>query len=224
MQFVWVGCSMHKDQNGMKGGAKAMREWYAKSGNISPVLLANRDNAAVLDDAPEDESEFTAAERRAFDNSACGGVKATSIAGALFNDKDKKKGLQHTMRWYFEQYFGKVLSFPDTSNNWYQSHGVAATELLLHCKEDIKFLEILRDAKGHFNHMEQNLYTALHDIPTLTELAVLALYAHSITHPYMCTVRGSESDEINMLDLGPFHDQLKEFLKTIIDNPKLCKF
>jgi hypothetical protein len=59
MQFIWVGCCMHKDMNGMKGGNKSMMNWYAETGNTAPVLLANRDNAAVLDDAPEDESEFT---------------------------------------------------------------------------------------------------------------------------------------------------------------------
>src|SRR5687767_1322001 len=91
MLFIWVGCSMHKDMNGMKGGNKATMAWYAETGNVAPILLANRDNAAVLDDAPEDELEFRDTERRAFDSSTCGGVKTTSIAGALFNDKDKKK-------------------------------------------------------------------------------------------------------------------------------------
>ena len=95
MLFVWAGCAMHKDMNGMKGGNKAMMAWYAETGNVAPVLLANRDNAAVLDGAPEDDSEFTDVERHASDNSSCGAVKAGSIAGALFNDKDKKKGLQN---------------------------------------------------------------------------------------------------------------------------------
>ena len=117
MQFIWVGCAMHKDMNAMKGGNKAMMAWWAETGNIPPILLANKDNAAVLDDAPEDELEFTEVERHAFDNSAHGGVKAASIAGALFNDKDNKKGQQNTVWWYFEKHHGKVVSFPDTSNN-----------------------------------------------------------------------------------------------------------
>jgi len=221
MQFIWVGCAMHKDMNAMKGGNKAMMAWWEETGNTPPIILANRDNAAVLDDAPEDESEFIEVERHAFDNSTCGGVKTTSIAGALFNDKDTKKGQQYTVRWYFEKFCGKVVSFPDTSNNRYQSHGRAAGELLLYHKEYIRFLELLRDSKGHFNHMEQNLYNALHDIPTLHELVVLALYSQSVTHPYMRKVRGPGAENINMLDLGPFHENLKEYLQKIIDSPSL---
>jgi hypothetical protein len=174
MLFIWVGCSMHKEMNSMKGGNKAMRDLYEEMRN-----------AAVLDDAPDCELEFTDVERHAYDSSTHGGVKATSIAGALFNDKDKKKGWQDTVRSYFEPHLGKFMNFPDTSNNWYQTHAAAATKLLLHLDLYKEFLEVARDSKGHFNHMEQNLYNALNDKPTIVELAVLALYAQAVTHPYM---------------------------------------
>ena len=47
--------------------------------------------------------------------------------------------------------------------------------------------------------MEQNLWNALHCTATKTELAVLALYAQAITHPYMWQICGPNSKEINML-------------------------
>jgi hypothetical protein len=69
--------------------------------------------------------------------------------------------------------------------------------------------------------MEQNLFNALHDKPTLVELVVLVLYAQAVTHPYMRRVRGPGTDGVNMLNLGPFHQELKDFLQTIIENPDL---
>ena len=53
--FVWAGCSMHKDLNSVKGGNKAMMSWWSENGETGPVRLANRDNAAVLNNmATED--------------------------------------------------------------------------------------------------------------------------------------------------------------------------
>ena len=53
--FVWAGCSMHKDLKGVKGGNKAMMAWWSENGETGPVHLANRDNAAVLNNmATED--------------------------------------------------------------------------------------------------------------------------------------------------------------------------
>ena len=67
--------------------------------------------------------------------------------------------------------------------------------------------------------MEQNVYKALHDIPTLTELAALSLYSQSICIPYMKQVRGNP--ETSALDLGPLHDDIKSHCKRIIENPGL---
>jgi len=46
--FFWVGCGMHKDLNGLKGGNSAMMRWWIKMGICGPVLLVNKDNAAVI--------------------------------------------------------------------------------------------------------------------------------------------------------------------------------
>jgi hypothetical protein len=51
----------------------------------SPVLLANKDNAAILKEYLEPGSEkyddLTELQKKAFENSTCGAVKACAIAG-----------------------------------------------------------------------------------------------------------------------------------------------
>ena len=55
--------------------------------------------------------------------------------------------------------------------------------------------------------MESNLWKALHDPPTLSELAILGLYGEAVFYPYVKAIRSkSESGEMqNMLDLGPLY-------------------
>ena len=86
-QFIWVGCAMHKDLNCVKGGNEAMVAWWDENEVQGPILLANKDNAAVLEQA-EDTEEYTAAEQRAHDASAGGGVKLSALAGMVFNNKN----------------------------------------------------------------------------------------------------------------------------------------
>jgi len=69
--------------------------------------------------------------------------------------------------------------------------------------------------------MEQNVYLGLHDVPTLTELAVLALYGQSISHPYLRQIRGSDREFTNVLDLGPLHERVKKHCESIITSPDL---
>ena len=66
--------------------------------------------------------------------------------------------------------------------------------------------------------MEQNFWNAIHDIPTLSELAVLSLYAQSISHPYMQRVRTPGQ---NALELGPYHAKVLDHIGEIIHNPHL---
>jgi hypothetical protein len=67
--------------------------------------------------------------------------------------------------------------------------------------------------------MEQNLWNALHCIPTRTELAVLAIYAQAITHPYMRHVQAPGAEKVNMLNLGPLHDKVYRHIVRIIEDP-----
>lgn len=92
LEFFWVGCGMHKDLNGVKGGNSTMMRWWLDTDTPGPVLLANKDNAAVINAIPDDEEELTPAEQHALGVSACGGVNATSLAGFLFNHSNDKKG------------------------------------------------------------------------------------------------------------------------------------
>jgi hypothetical protein len=70
--------------------------------------------------------------------------------------------------------------------------------------------------------LEQNILMGLKDTPTLTELAVLALYALSVSFPYMRVARGlTNGRHINALDMGPFHAKVITFCKAVADNPDL---
>ncbi|EPQ53476.1 hypothetical protein GLOTRDRAFT_130812 [Gloeophyllum trabeum ATCC 11539] len=154
-RFIWSGCTMHKELNAVKGGNTRMMAFWGEKGLIGPIKLMNRDNDAA---AALGSSE---AKRRADDVSEGGGVKTTKLAGSILNDQNKKKGQQDTFVYFF----------------------LVELSLALY----LTFLELVRDKKEkrNFNHMEANLYKALQDIPTITELCVLALYAQAISHPYI---------------------------------------
>jgi hypothetical protein len=218
--FIWVGCSMHKDLNCVKGGNTKMMAWWDDNGVSGPMLLANKDNAVVLDQA-DDEDEFTIAEQRAHDLSTGGGVKLTSLAGMVFNNKNDKIGHQDIHQQFFVSQGLNPKKFPATSNNHYQSHCAAAAELIKYLNLYIEFMEWIRDGKEKpgFTNIEKNIYNGLQDTPTQTELAVLILYAQAISYPYMRQVRGPGTENINMLDLGPLHSKVKAHLEKVISNP-----
>lgn len=109
--FVRAGCCMHKELNSVKGGTAAMAEWWPANNIPGPILLANRDNAATLEAIGDDSEALTTAESRALEVSGAGGVKATSLAGALFNHKDAKKGQQDYHRIFFPK-VDFLASFP----------------------------------------------------------------------------------------------------------------
>ncbi|PCH34814.1 hypothetical protein WOLCODRAFT_19599 [Wolfiporia cocos MD-104 SS10] len=215
--FVWGGCCMHKDLNAVKGGNASMVAFWTKAGLTGPILLMNRENADAA------TSGDSVARSRAEDVSEGGGIKTTKLGGAIFRHRDDKKGQQDSLQIFFEasSAVGAMVHFPDTSNTRYQSHCAAAEELLVHLPLYIQFLEAVHDKKDNhtFNHMEANLFKALHDIPTLTELAVLALYSQAICHPYLREVQGPDQEHTNFLDLGPLHNRVKSHCHNIAMNP-----
>jgi hypothetical protein len=220
--FIWVRCAMHKDLNCVKGGNAEMTSWWGENDVPGPILLANKDNAAVLEQADE-EDDYTAAEQRAHDVSSGGGVKLAFLAGMLFNNKNDKHGQQDVYQQLFLFREVRKKKFPDTNNTCYQSHCAAAAELLTTLELYVKFMEWIRDGKERpgFTNVERNVYLGLQDIPTQTELAVLALYAQAITHPYMKEVRGPGTEHVNMLDLALLHSRVQKHLERIINNPNL---
>ncbi|KAI0070925.1 hypothetical protein K474DRAFT_1701902 [Panus rudis PR-1116 ss-1] len=215
-RFVWAGCSMHKDLNAAKGGNTAMQEFWKIAQAEPPIPLPSRDNAAALTLDPESSTG-----NRATTVTQGGAVKLVQLCGLVFNHHDDKKGQQDTYRNYYEEKLSYIVQFPETSNTRFQSHCVAACELLVHLPLYISFLDLVRDKKEKrsFNNIEHNIYQGLHDPSTLTELAVLALYAQAISHPYMRVVRGH--GHWNALKLGPFHHSLLSHCEAIIANPDL---
>jgi len=49
--FIWVGCGCHKDLNTVLGGYIAISKFWEENGLDPPVLLPNKFNAAVINDA-----------------------------------------------------------------------------------------------------------------------------------------------------------------------------
>ena len=220
--FVWVGCCMHKDLNAVKGGNSAMQEAW-KSKNRAPVPLANRDNAAVIEFAAAGLDVETLASSRAREASIGGAAKLLSLMGALFNNKDDKKGLHDTYRWFMKANTGYLTPFPEVSNTRYASLLEAACVVFEIRFNLIDLLNFVRDLKVNrtFNNMEANVMKGLQDPCTLDELGVFVLYHEAISHPFIQTIQSPGLEGFNALDLGPFFLQVKSHIKSLIDAPSL---
>ncbi|KAJ2916131.1 hypothetical protein MD484_g4288, partial [Candolleomyces efflorescens] len=226
--FVWAGCCMHKDQNSFKGGADAMGKFWETSGLPQPILLANKSNAAKVREVlnpSRKNAPLTEEEAAAIAATTRGGVKTAALAGALFNNKDDKKGYGDSHLVHLMSEFGlkNTHRFPDTSNTRFNSHAEAAAELLKRLSFYIQFLEDvkLRKQKPGWTNIESNVFNALQDPSTLTELAAMTLYAQALGHPYISFVRGTDGKLVNALDLGPFHAEVRNHCEKIIQNPDL---
>ncbi|KAI0348796.1 hypothetical protein OH77DRAFT_1553381, partial [Trametes cingulata] len=197
--FIHAGCCMPKELNSIKGGNTRLMAFWEKSSLQAPCLLMNRDNDAAA------SCGSSVAKRQAEERSCRGAVKLSELAGALFRHKDDKKGQQDAVRYFFEATLGFQF------------------KLLVHLQYYWDFLELVRDKKdsGTFNHMEHNVWKGLHDLSTLTELCVLALYTQSISHPYMREARGPQNGLTNHLDLGPLHARLKAHMACIVADPEI---
>jgi hypothetical protein len=128
--FIWAGCYMHKDLNSFRGGNIEMMLEWPQLGLPGPILLANKDNAAllqnVLDPAHPKDTILTDDQLHTF-KSTHGGAKAAALVSAIFNNKDDKKGqadkhvdlmtcaLKRQHHWFL-----------DMSNTRFGSHGDVA--------------------------------------------------------------------------------------------------
>jgi hypothetical protein len=214
--FLWHGCMMHKDPNTIRGGDMAMKATWAKFKlEPRPIPLKNK---YEKDQAATSESDTRKPPEETY---GCGRTKLTCLCGALFNHKDQSKGLHSTIRDWFEAEFGHAYVFPDTSNTRYGSHCEAAIELLVNRHHYIRFLSQLFDSKtkSGFTSIEENIYNALNDWSTLTELAVLALYSQIVSRPYMAYVRSYTG---NALELGPFHERVKNHIREPTEHPEIA--
>lgn len=214
--FIWAGCCMHKDQNSFKGGNTEMMSEWGKLGVPGPIVLANKQNAAllhkILEPGAKMPDKLTEDEQRAFEASTCGGVKACAIAGAIMNNKDDKKGQGDKHTNFMKEELGEEFHkrFADTNNTRFGSYGLAAAELIKFREQYIRYLDIIQFPKNNpsLTNIEKNLLAALEDLATVTELGAMILYQQVITHPYMCFVRGHGTEETNVLDLGPLHAEV----------------
>lgn len=214
--WVWSGCIMHKDLNAMKGGVERMaKQWVGLGDEIAPVVLMNKfKTIAAKSSATLEEEDLAGAGDR-------GGPKLTGLLSSLVKHKETKKGHQECFQAFSLAFLkpdtGQPVQFPDTSNNRYQSHGLAATEILFHLDLYLTFLWSVADSKP-FNHLKQNVEYGLCDPPTCTELAVMSLYSQSISVPFSLRVRFPNGTPLNSLDLGPDYDRIKRHMESVINN------
>ena len=135
--------------NAVKGGNSMMQAYWSMVGAKPPKLLANKDNAAAARLGGVVARQWTK------DVSQGGGVKTTSLAGAIFNNKDNKRGQQDTFQWFFKWKLGYIITFPGTSTICYRSHCEVAGVSVAYLPLFIEFLELVQDKKesGMLNHM-----------------------------------------------------------------------
>ena len=217
--WVYTGCGMHKDLNAMKGGAEQMaRSW--EGGKVTPpiaLMSKSQETAAESGLAVPEKGKCGRQPER-------GGVKLTGLLGALLKNKNPKKGHQDRFRGFCRRVLGAEILFPDTSNNRYQSHGHAATEIVHHRQLYIDFLQNVDGQKailGGLNHMELNTLVGLTDDATFTELQVLALYSQSISLPFSQLIRAPYHQSRNGLDLGPDLNHVLNKIQAIANDPEI---
>ena len=214
--WVYTGCAMHKDLNAAKGGAERMARSWEEKGRVPPIAMLSKTQvmAAKSGSAPKKGKGGRQPER--------GGVKLTGLLGALVKHQNPNKGHQARFCVYCRKILGFEILFPDTSNNRYQSHGYAATEIVHRRQLYIDFLLKVQDQKatmGGLNNMEENVINGLTDDATFTELQVLTLYSQTISLPLAQIARAPYHQSSNGLDLGPTFDRLLSHLETIVKDP-----
>ena len=192
--------------------------WLFHAATLRDLAEEPSDNAHIDADADigdamdiTDSTPPTKAQQRALDITTAGGVKVASIAGAIFNHNNDKKGQQNSYRNHFQSILRRLCNFSDTSSIHYHCFCAAAAELIAYTPEYIKFLDVIKMSKEKpsFNHMEANLWNALCDANTKLELAVLAVYLCTVSAPYARFIHGPGAEAINMLNLRPYHFKLK---------------
>ena len=216
--FTRSWCAMHKDLNTFKAGAVRLASFWKEEGLDGPVPLLSREQEkeealAVQDEVDDDANKM-----------AGGAVKLSSLIGALVNNREEGKGCSEEFQIYTHDCLGRSIAFPDTSNVRYQCYGDAAAKIIRHPDLYIDFVKhhgMKKTRAAGPNHMESNILKGLADPPTMTEMAVLALYHESVSKPYALQVRGLTNEHKNALDLGPLHSDVEAHCDAIINTPTL---
>ncbi|KAJ7359648.1 hypothetical protein DFH08DRAFT_686133, partial [Mycena albidolilacea] len=108
--------------------------------------------------------------------------------------------------------------FPRTHNSCFSSSVLAAAELITHLEFYIDLMNIIEFSKSSpaLTNVENNLWSALWDPPTLVELVVVIFYYQAIGHPCVWW-----TENTNALDLGPLHAEVCDHLHVLINDPLL---
>jgi hypothetical protein len=225
--FIWGGCCMHKDLNSFKGGnTKMMLEWKHLV-LPGPILLANKDNAALLQNLLESthpkDAVLTEDQFCAFEASTWGSVKTAALAGEIFHKDDKKGQANRHVDFMSYSLDKQHHRFPDTSNTHFGSHGDAAGKLITYLPQYRDMMVLIEWSKQNPSptNIEKNLSDALNDIPTLTELVAMIIYKMIITHLYLRQVCGPGTKSTNLLNIGPLHRTIHDHIQNLLDNPDL---
>ncbi|KAJ7176165.1 hypothetical protein C8R43DRAFT_872843, partial [Mycena crocata] len=216
--FIWGGCCMHKNLNVFKGAVLAMQQFWIDKGLPGPLKMFNRDNSAAFT-----LGEGTSAATRAEERTCGGAIKVASLAGAIFRHKDRKRGQQDTLRYFWDHETGLNICFPDTSNTRFQSHAAACEIIVVHMDLLLQFLVYVRENKASraLNHMELNVERGLNCWFTRHEFVVIALMNQNVDVPYMLEIRGPLRADDNLLKLGQLHRNVRAHLEKIIADPTL---
>ncbi|KAJ7439821.1 hypothetical protein FB451DRAFT_1415467 [Mycena latifolia] len=227
--WVWTGCCMHKDQNSFKGGNTCMAAYWKELGVPGPIPLANKDSAAAVQrvlhpedgDRPPSEDDLERLENAAF-----GGAKAAALAGAIFENAIEKRGQGDQVELFLLAKLeagAPIKRFAKTNQTHFGSHGDVASELIARRVIYREFLEAIKDLKTRpgWTNIKKNVYNTLEDGPTLTKLAVLALYHIFFAIHYQRRVRTPEEVALNAISLGPLHAEIRDHCQKIIDCPDM---
>ncbi|KAJ7197518.1 hypothetical protein B0H12DRAFT_976458, partial [Mycena haematopus] len=226
---LFGGCCCHKDLNVVRYGYRAIQRVYSTHDIPSPVLLANKANAAIIDLGTDDSGD-SAAVKNAVESSSSGAIKLLQLIGSLLRHKDGERGYQDRCTIFLQERKLELLGledpgkFPDVSNTRYGCYTYAAAEVV--CFHGIiqELVTEIIDGKtkaGQKNHVEANILKGLNCVVTMTELVALALYGASVSWPYMASVRGTKDKPINLVSLMPLHRKLPDFCAHIAANPKI---
>ncbi|KAJ7339908.1 hypothetical protein DFH08DRAFT_1013441 [Mycena albidolilacea] len=151
---------------------------------------------------------------KAFDD----GMKKFYEEQPELDQPDDKKGLHDIYENYFHPTIGAGVRFPDVSNTRCQSHGRGRGRIITYLKEHHEFMEFVKDNKQKrtLNHLEQNIVKGLHCPQTISQIVALVLFCMAVMHPYTLHVRVPSTENLNMLDLGPYHSSVKDHMKKLI--------
>ncbi|KAL1718159.1 hypothetical protein EV715DRAFT_201381 [Schizophyllum commune] len=173
--FIFGGCCSHKDLNAFKYGTDAIASlWKTETlATPSPLLLPNKSLNSIL---ALGEKAGVDARLKAMDMSASGGPKLMALLGAIFRNKDDKKGYQHAGQALVQSFKRELhghdaishANIADVNNTRFQSIGRAAVEFVTYDVEYRRTIETICSAKtkAGANHMEASVLKAMDCVAT----------------------------------------------------------